>query len=288
MKRIAVGILCVMLIFTVACGESRPARLAAGSVEFNDKNYPTVCVTPLTENMGINMTTAVLGCDRDTAAAVITVCDTTDECYRRLIDGECDIVIAHSFGKGITEKLGTTALTLTETELCSDALVFMTNVSSGVDTLSAEQITSLYNGEITDWSALGGAELPVTLFGQRTGTAVQNAFEKHISPDITVPPVNKTIVSSSGTFSAEIGYDNRDGALGYTLLSLVAGGNSSVSLVKLDGVAPSKETVSAGEYRFAVPVNAVIRSSEAANSYTRVLYEWMILQQGRLSMGNLY
>lgn len=288
MKRIAVGILCVMLVFTVACGESSPSRLAEGSVEFTDKNYPVVCVTPLTENMGINMTAAVLGCDRDTAAAVITVCDTTDECYRRLIDGECDIVIAHGYGKSITEKLGTTALTLTESELCRDALVFVTNVNSGVDTLSAEQITSLYNGEISDWSVLGGAELSVTLFGQKIGTAVQNAFEKHISPDITVPSVNKTIVSESDTYSAEIGYDNRNGAFGYTLLSLVASGDSSVSLVKLDGVAPTKETVLSGEYGFAVPVNAVIRSSEAVNSYTRVLYDWLISEQGRFSIGNLY
>ena len=78
MKKIAVNMLCALLIFTAACGANKSDRLAEGSVKFTDKNYPVVCVTPLTEALGINMTAAVLGCDRNAAAATITVCDTTD------------------------------------------------------------------------------------------------------------------------------------------------------------------------------------------------------------------
>ena len=288
MKRIIVVFLLLLLIFTAACGKDQPDRLLDGSVRFTDNNYPVVCVTPLTMEMGINMTVAVLGIDRDTAASKLNVCDTTDECYRKLIDGECDIVIAHDYGKSIETKLNTTALTLTSTELDRDAAVFVTNGKTGVDTLSVDQLVSLYNAETTDWSALGGAELSVTLFGKKSGTAVQNAFEKYISSDITVPAVTKTIETATGSFSAEISYDNRNGAIGYELLSLVKSNVGALRPMSINGVAPSKETVLSGEYPLTLSVNAVMRSSEATGSEIRVLYEWLVSEQGRACTGNLY
>ena len=287
MKRALIGVLSVFLLLTAACSElPQESRLKDGSVEFTKENYPTVCVTPYTENYGINMTAAVLGIALEEAKSMITVCDSTDECYLKLASGECDIVFAHDYGKSVTEKLNTTALRFTSAELQRDALVFMTNGKSGVDELTPEQIASIYNGEITNWSVQGGSDMPITLFGLRCGTAGQNAFEKYISPDIAVAPVCKTVVTADGEFKAEIDYDNSDGAIGYTLFSLAGGlDNGGIKPISINKVAPSSENITSGKYPFLVSVNLTIRASEAAGNNIRILYDWILSEQGKFALG---
>ncbi len=289
MKRILLAFLCGLVLLTVGCGEEKPLRTVEGSVVFTAENYPKIYVTPYTEQMGINMAVAVIGCDAETAKGIITVLDTTDACYEGLINGECDIVIAHEYGKSINERFKETALRFTSTELDRDALVFMTNGFEEVASLTVEQLRAVYSAEVTDWSELGGKKLPITLFGRRDKTAVENAFEKHISSEPSESLVEKTIVTENGTFSANAEYDNRDGALGYTLLSLSGNFNgSSIKPLMIDGVAPSRQTVSSGEYTLSVSVNVSIRASEPANSNTKILYDWLISEQGRKAVGNLY
>ncbi len=291
MKRLLLIFLCLLVVFAAACNEAQPepSRLTDGSVEFNAETLPKICATPYTKQMAVNMVAAVIGCDTQTAETLVTVCDTTDDCYEKLMKSHCDIVIAHDYGKDIADLLASTELGLIKTELDRDALVFQTNGSVNVESLTADELKSLYSGVVTDWKDVGGKESPVVLFGAKNRTAMHNAFQKYISDEITVTPVTRPIISSGETFTAEIGYDNRDGGLGYTLLSLsgnFAGG--SIKPLAVDGIAPSRETVTSGQYPLTVSVNIVIRDSEKASSNAKLLYDWAISEQGTTAVGKLY
>lgn len=292
MKKFLIALICLCLLLTVGgCGEGniKESRLIDGSVEYTVENLPKLCVTELTKNQGVNLVSAVLGVDTEAAEKFIVICDTTDDCYLKLADGECDIVIAHHFGKAVTQKLTEVSLTLNETELQKDALVFITNGKVGVNDLTLEQLTALFKGETVNWNALGGADLAVTLFGGSDKSATENAFEKHISPEITVPAVTKTIVTENGEYFTEIDYDNRDGAVGYTLLSLAGNYNgNSIKPLSVDGVAPTYETVQSGQYTLTIPINVSIRSTEAEDSNIKILYNWIISEQGRAVAGLFY
>ncbi len=284
MKKIVAFSISFLMLFCVACNKT-PDRLADGSVKFTSENYPKVCVTSYSEQIGKNLAVSVLGVTPLEASKFITVCDTTDECYMKLIDGECDIVIAHSYGKSVIEKLQTTALELTTNELIRDALVFMSN-QTGVEELSIEQIASVFKGEVTNWSAFGGSDMPIILFGSKDGTAVQNAFEKCIANDITVPPVYKTITTENGEFQAEISYDNREGAIGYTLFNLAGDFNKgTIKPLKVNGVLPNEETVKNGQYPLSFPIGVTIRSSEGSGNNVRVLVDWILSEQGKIALG---
>ncbi len=286
MKKALLVLICVLSIFTSACKEQKADRLAEGSVRFTAENLPKISVTELTKSNGMELAAAILGVTPSEASSLITVCETTDDCYAALISGECDIVIAHPYGKSVKELLSATPLEFTEASLYSDALVFITNGGSAPDTLSTEQLRSLYSGETVNWKETGGSDTAVTLFGQKSKTAVQNAFEKYISEDITVPEIQKTIETADGSYMAAVGYDNRNGALGYMLLKTSNGFNGgSVKPLAVDGVLPSEETVASGEYKLTVPVNVVIRASEPAGQSVRVLYDWIISEQGRAAAG---
>ncbi len=285
MKRTFALILSILMLFCVSCSEKTPDRLAEGSVRFSSDNLPKLCVTSHSEQLGLNLVTVVLGVTSDEAKNVITVCESPDECYLRLIKGECDIVIAHGYGKAVVTELGKTALQLTSTELSQDALVFIAN-GLGDKGLTVEEIALVYKKEATNWSAFGGSDTEITLFGAKSGTAVQNAFEKYVAEDITVEPVYKTITTAEGKFTAAIGYDNRPGAIGYTLMSLAGNfNNGTVQPVKINGVTPSEGTVTDKSYPLAFPISVTIRSSEASGNNTRVLHDWILSEQGKAALG---
>ena len=284
MKKIIAFCISFLMLFCVACNKT-PDRLADGSVKFTSENYPKVCVTSYSEQIGKNLAVSVLGITPLEASKFITVCDTTDECYKKLINGECDIVFAHGYGKSVTEKLNTTALELTTNELVSDALVFMSN-QTDVEELSTEQIASVFKGEVINWNAFGDSDMAITLFGSKNGTAVQNAFEKYIATDITVPPVYKTITTENGEFQAEISYDNRQGAIGYTLFNLAGDFNKgTIKPLKVNGVLPNDETVKNGQYPLSFPIGVTIRSSEGSGNNVRVLIDWILSEQGKIALG---
>ena len=283
MKRILLFLLCVALCLSTACGvKEKEKRVKDGSVVFTAENLPRICATKYTEKAALNAISAILGCDENASKSILVVCDTTDDCYEKLLKNECDIVLAHEYGSSVKELLGTTALNFTATELTKDALIFYTNGSSGVGDVSLEQLSGIYKGETTDWSALGGVEMPITLFSQPKKNAVQNAFEKYIPESIELPAVTRPLTTDKGSFSAEVTYDNRDGALGYTLLSMADdffGG--SIKPLSVTSVAPTKENVANGTYPLTVSVSVVIRSSEASGNNIRVLYDWLLSEQGK-------
>ncbi len=293
MKKILSLLICLLLLFTVACGEQSTeqqlSRVKDGSIIFTAENLPKICATPYTEQMAVNFVTAVVGCDAATAKTLITVCETTDDCYENLLKSKCDIVIAHDYGQDIITLLDSTELGIIMTELQRDALVFTTNGKQGVESVTTEQLKALFSGEITDWEDLGGVKMPVVLFGATKRTAQQNAFEKYVSAEIVVPAVTKSVVTLKGTFTTEIGYDNRNGALGYTLLSLAGSfSGGSIKPLAVDGVAVSEDTLENGQYPFKVSVNIAVRNSESAKSNTKLLYDWSISEQGKLAIGKLY
>ncbi len=49
-----------------------------------------------------------------------------------------------------------------------DALAIITNSQLGVDSLSTDQLTQIFSGEITNWKSLGGPDLGIIIFGRDT------------------------------------------------------------------------------------------------------------------------
>lgn len=294
MKRFLTVLLCALVLLTVfaGCGEEKPSRTVEGSLVFTEKNYPKISATPYTVDTAVNYTVAALGVDAETAKALITVCDTTDECYIKLINKECDVVIAHEYGSTTEKVLSTNALRFEATEIGCDALVFLTNGAQKVDNVTVEQLKSLWSGETTDWKVLSGEEaeeMAVTLFTETPGTAAQNAFEHHIEVEVAASAVKRPLKTEKGDFAADIYYDNRNGALGYALLS--RSGNfsgGSIKPLKINSVEPTVANVQSGAYPFTIKVNISIRISEPTLSNARLLYNWMVSEQGKMCVIPLY
>ena len=53
-----------------------------------------------------------------------------------------------------------------------------------------------------------------------------------------------------------------------------------LKLLKVDGIAPSNETIASGEYPYCQPFYAVIRADEPADSPAHQLFDWLVTQEG--------
>jgi len=66
--------------------------------------------------------------------------------------------------------------TLKEWPLAFDALVLVVQADNPVQNLSTKQIQDLYTGVITNWQALGGADVPVKLISRTESNAIVDQF----------------------------------------------------------------------------------------------------------------
>ena len=88
-----------------------------------------------------------------------------------LINGKCDIAnasrlmkdkeVAQAQGQGITPKRVVVAL---------DGITFIVNPDNPLNKLTVEELGRIYRGEVTNWSEVGGADMPITLYGRQSNS----------------------------------------------------------------------------------------------------------------------
>ena len=167
----------------------------------------------------------------------------------------------------------------------TDALVFVVNEDNPVDSLTTEQLQKIYTGEITNWSQVGGEDRDIIPF-QRNPEAGSQALMKKLVMDgleMMEPPVDYTAGSMSSLLEGVRQYDNSPAAIGYTVyyyahdMEMAQG----LKLLSIDGTAPSPDTIRSGEYPFLNPYYAVMDKDEAEDSPARILYDWLLGEEGQ-------
>ena len=174
------------------------------------------------------------------------------------IDGTCDIGLSSRALKD-EEKAS-----LTETIVALDGIAIIVNPANPVSDLSVEQIAQIYTGEITNWKAVGGADLEISLIGREAGSGTRDGFET-ITGTKEACKYNQELTSTGDVITTVAGNPN---AIGYASLSAV---DETVSAVSVDGVAPTEATVADGSFPIQRPFVIVTvegtELSEAAQAF---------------------
>ena len=139
---------------------------------------------------------------------------------------------------------------LTATTFALDGIAIIVNSENTVEDLTLEQIKGLATGEITNWSEVGGPDMPVVLVGREAGSGTRDGFE--------------SIVDVKDACK----YDQELTSTGYASLSAV---DDTVKAVTVEGVAASEATVQDGTYKIQRPFVFVTKDgaelSEAAQAF---------------------
>lgn len=92
-----------------------------------------------------------------------------------------------------------------------DAVAIITNYKLSIDSLSTTQVSQLLSGEIKNWKELGGADIPVNVYGRNkssgTGDYIKEKFIRDAHTSSTVElKTNEEIVESVIKDIGGIGY----------------------------------------------------------------------------------
>ena len=172
-----------------------------------------------------------------------------------------------------------------KTPFATDAFVFVVNEANPVDSITVEEARRIYTGEIRNWSELGGEDREIIPFQRDSNAGSQTLMEKLVmnGEPMMDAPTDYIVTSMGELMEAVRSYDNSPGAIGYSVyyyaeeMRMAQG----LKLLKINGVEPTDATIRSGAYPLTNPMYVVIASSEPADSPARLVYNWILSENGQ-------
>lgn len=178
-------------------------------------------------------------------------------------NGTCDIGLASRALKD--EETG-----LVGTTLALDGIAVIVNANNSVADLTVEQIASIFKGEITNWSEVGGADAAISCVGRESGSGTRDGFES-VTDTEDACVLEQELTSTGAVISA---VENNENAIGYASLSAVEGQDGIIA-VTVGGVECSEDTVLDGTYEIQRPFTLVTREDEALTDVAQAFFDYM-------------
>ena len=114
--------------------------------------------------------------------------------------------------------------------------------------ITTAQIKDIYSGKTTNWNQIGGPNLPIVVVSRPASSGTRATFAKYVlgGPETVSGPSHLT-TDSTGVVITNVAGNN--GAIGYAATG-PAKANSSVTLLSVDGNAPTSDNVKTNTYKF--------------------------------------
>ncbi len=235
MKKIIAGLTGVMLLI----GSALPI-MAGGS---------KLVLTGSTTVFPIAQKTAEVYCDNHPEVEISVRGGGSGGGVAALIDGTCDIANASrpmktkelfkARGKGIDPVAHVIAM---------DGIAVIVHPENSMDKLSMVQLKDIYTGKISNWKRVGGKRGVIVVVSRDSASGTFECFNKmalkkeKVRPDALLQASNQTVAMTVSKTPGAIGYVG----IGYL--------SPQVKALKVNGVNPSKRTVSNGTYPIARPL----------------------------------
>lgn len=160
-----------------------------------------------------------------------------------LISGQIDIAMA-SHGLDHTR---ISAAGMKVHNIARVAVVMGVQKQADVDRITHEQLCAVYRGDITNWQALGGANLPVRPFIRPFDEVDTEVILGHIACfRETAIPAHIEIRKKSGQMARAL--SQIPGAIGMTTMVRVAQSKGQITALFLNDISPVTSNVSSGRY----------------------------------------
>jgi phosphate transport system substrate-binding protein len=98
--------------------------------------------------------------------------------YQELAEGKTDLLIGNDGNEILNHKLDQTGLPIIKEKIWMEPIAILLNKENPVKNLTVSQIQDIYFGRISNWSEVGGANLPIHTYQLERGNGSQTAFEK--------------------------------------------------------------------------------------------------------------
>ncbi|MBA2395022.1 MAG: phosphate ABC transporter substrate-binding protein [Ktedonobacteraceae bacterium] len=153
---------------------------------------------------------------------------------------------------------------------------------TGVTNLTIDQIKGIYSGKTTNWNQLGGSDLKIVVVSRPNSSGTRATFQNYIlgGPETISGPSNLS-TDSTGTVVKNVQQTN--GAIGY--VSLSAAKKSGLTVLNIDGNAPTADLVKSDTYKFWNIEHMYTKG--AATGLAQALIDYMLSDDGKTAAQSL-
>lgn len=145
-----------------------------------------------------------------------------------------------------------------------DVLAIVINPSNSIENLTVAQLKDIYNGKISNWKEIGGADLAIKVINRDKNSGTRGAFDELVLDKKEPAATNAASAVTAGDVVALL--KKELGAIGY-----VGFGNldETTKLIKINGVLPTNQTLKDKTYTLFRPLLLLVGplSQPLSNSY---------------------
>lgn len=178
-------------------------------------------------------------------------------------EGRCDIGLSSRNLKEEEKAKG-----LTGTILAYDGIAVIVNPENPVDDLDVDTIARMYQGEITNWKEVGGADAEIVLVGREAGSGTRDGFES-ITGTEDLCKYRQELTSTGDVITTVA--QNPD-AIGYASLAAV---KDQVKALSVDGIVPTEDTVKDGSYVIQRPFVLVTKEDASLPETAQEFFDYI-------------
>jgi phosphate transport system substrate-binding protein len=214
----------------------------------------------------------------------------TPDAYRALINGDTDLLLVYEADKGVKAEIKESKVKLELHPIGRDALVFFTNSSNPVSSLSTKQYKAIYTGKVTNWAAVGGKRAKIVAYERPEESGSQALLRKYVVGDskMAKAPADHITAEMGDIITGVASYANSGNAIGYSVYYYLANmyAVDGIKMMGVSGVAPASATIADGTYPYTNDFYAVVRADEKADSPARKVMEWLLTAEGQKTVAD--
>jgi phosphate transport system substrate-binding protein len=169
--------------------------------------------------------------------------------FAALIDATAQIGMSSRPAKPAeTAAASAKGVTLKETIVAHDGVAVIVNSANPIKGLTKKQVEQIFTGQVSDWSAAGGAGGAISIYTRNTSSGTYSEFkELAMNKRDYAPSAQK--MAGNEQIAAEVG-KNANG-VGYVGLAYIKA--AGIKVVPIDAEMPSVESVQRKTYPYARP-----------------------------------
>lgn len=282
-------LLVALITFSMSACSTSSAKVettdnSVAALETRDIVYPRVDGSTANMPMMAEIRASYMGEDLAEAENNTSV-TTTDYAWRNLLEGNADLLLVYEPSSETKKIIEESDVKLKVTPIGVDALVFIVNEKNKVKNLTTQNIIDIYTGKIQNWQELGGDDQKIEAYQRVLNSGSQTLFLNLVMKGVKPmdAPTNYRIEGMDGLLETLASYNDSGNSIGYSVFYYAKKMYQipGLSLISVDGVMPSDESIGNKEYPFLNEYYLVIREDTPEDSETMKLYNYILSEDGK-------
>jgi len=166
--------------------------------------------------------------------------------------------------------------------IARDGVVIVVDKRSGITDLTLEQLAKIYNKEYTNWNQVGGNNLTISPIVREAGSGTRDCIDTLMAASLGIRAADFVFTGfpemhTGGSMLTQI--YNTTGGIGYVNLGSLRDVDSSLTVVKIDGVMPGVEVVLDNTYELSRDL--LLATIGQPTGHVEFFFHWIMSPDGQ-------